>query len=130
MKKILLKIAMCLLFVSCSNDDQNECIQTNKEFIKCNIQDNIIFLNNDWIQNLNLDSFTPINWIGIDAVRYRDSIKIYSSKKIKKVVLIDYNYNYSINYGNGFEVCIYSNELNDYRDNTDILKLNVTYKSN
>lgn len=130
MKKILLKIIVCVLLFSCSDEIPDNCNKINTVEIKYDIQDNVIFLDNVWKQNIDIYTLIPINWIGIDAVNYENYIKIVSTKKIKNVGLINFNYDYSINYGNGFEVLIYSNGLSDYKYNFDVLKLNVTHKQN
>jgi len=85
MKKILLKIIVCVLLFSCSDEIPDNCNQTNTVEIKYDIQDNVIFLDNVWKQNIDIYTLIPINWIGIDAVNYENYIKIISTKKIKKV---------------------------------------------
>jgi hypothetical protein len=125
MKKYIL-LALSILTISCSNECQE--LATNI-FVKYDSQDNIIDYGSGWEKNINLDNFQPINWIGIDGITQANYITVKSTKKIKNVVMVDFQFPYFVVYGNGYNVIVYSFQMNDYRSGNDIFKMIVTYKN-
>lgn len=127
MKKVVLFLATIFGVLSCSND---ECIapQTT-EVVKYDYQDNLIQVNNSWIQNMNLDTNFPINWVGFDGASRNTLIEIYSAKKITNVIILEFNYPYYVHYGNGHLVTIYSNKINDYRNDNPLFKFVLTHNN-
>lgn len=126
MKKYIL-LALSILTISCSNDNAQN--QETNVFVKYDSQDNIIDYGSGWKQNIDLDNFQPFNWIGIDGITQANYITVKSTKMIKNVVMLDFQYPYFIVYGNGHNVIVYSFQMNDYRSETDLFKMVVTYKN-
>lgn len=126
MKKfiILASIVLSSLTTSCSSDDSVTCNTTH--YIKCDTQDNLLYIDNvAYTQQYNFDNTWNYE-IGFHRSGAQE-LTIVSTKTILNIVPIEFTApNVVITYVNAHKVTITSSDIEQHFDNTDYFKANIT----
>lgn len=121
--KLLLKLLLVLSVISCSNDD-NQLNTFTKEIVY-DAQDNLVLIDNEWLQSIDvLDSIPANDIIGVHIGGINKMVFKSNSHKIQYIDIDQLEYALDIN--NNCAVANASN-LNNYLIESDLFMISITF---